>query len=88
MFSAPEKQPSKHHNSPVIHHNFTTKNHPETTRFLKNPLKKRHSATREKIPKNYFITLIGTPSGILISNWSFSMGWFKVSFRIVMERLY
>jgi hypothetical protein len=88
MFSAPEKQPSKPHNAPAIHHNFTTKNHHETTRFLKNPLKKRHPTTQKKIPKNYFITLIGTPSGILISNWSFSIVWFRVSFRIVMVRLY
>jgi hypothetical protein len=41
----------KHHNSPAIHHNFTTKNHHESTRFLKNPLKKRHSTTPKKNPK-------------------------------------
>ncbi len=88
MFSAPAKRPPKHHNLPAIHHKFTTKNHHKITRFLKNPLKKRHSTTPEKKRKNYFITFTGTPSGILISNWSFSRGWFNVSFKIVMVRLY
>ena len=37
MFSPPKNNHPKHHNSPAIHHNFNTKNHPETTRFLKNP---------------------------------------------------
>ena len=36
---------------PAIHHKFTTRNHHKTTRFLKNPLKKRPSATLEKIYK-------------------------------------
>jgi hypothetical protein len=38
--------------SPAIHHKFTTKNHHKTTRFLKNPLKKRPSATLEKNLQN------------------------------------
>jgi hypothetical protein len=42
----------KHHPNttllPAIHHNFTTKNHHGTTRFLKNPLKKRPSTTHKK----------------------------------------
>jgi hypothetical protein len=38
--------------SPAIHHKFTTTNHHKTTRFLKNPLKKRPSATLEKNLQN------------------------------------
>jgi hypothetical protein len=68
MFPAPVKHQSKHHNLPAILHKFTTKNHHETTRFLKNPVKKHPSTTPEKNEQNYFITFTGTPSGILISN--------------------
>jgi hypothetical protein len=42
--------------SPAIHHKFTTKNHHKTARFLKNPLKKRPSATLEKNLQNYRTT--------------------------------
>jgi hypothetical protein len=34
-FSDPKKCPSTNHNSPAIHHNFTTKNHTEKPRFRK-----------------------------------------------------
>jgi hypothetical protein len=39
IFSAGKKHHPTTTLSPAIHHNFTTKNHHETTRFLKNPLK-------------------------------------------------
>src|SRR5271170_6538023 len=88
MFSAPEKHPSKTpqltSNPPQLHHKKPSRNHA----FSQKPPEKTPLHHAEEKPQNYFITLIGTPSGILISNWSFSIGWFKVSFRIVMVRLY
>ena len=38
IFSAPRNHHPKTTFPPAIHHNFTTKNHHETTTFLKNPL--------------------------------------------------
>jgi hypothetical protein len=39
MFSDAKKCPSTHHNSPAIHHNFTTKNHIKNTLLPENPCK-------------------------------------------------
>jgi len=49
IFSAGKKHHPTTTLSPAIHHIFTTKNHHETTRFLKNPLKKRPSTVTQKI---------------------------------------
>jgi hypothetical protein len=45
-FSDPKKCLSTHHDSPAIHHNFTTKKPRKKRTFSQNPLQKRPSTTQ------------------------------------------
>jgi hypothetical protein len=47
-FSDPKNCPSTHHDSPAIHHNFTTQKPRQKHTFSQNPLQKRTSTTQEK----------------------------------------
>jgi hypothetical protein len=56
-FLAPEKAVTKHHVSPHIHHNFTTKTPRSSTQFPQNPQQNTTIARPKKI--------LGNPSGRL-----------------------
>ncbi len=50
IFLKPENPPSTHHVPPQNHHNFTTKNHPEKSRFPKTPLKNKGNQQKNLPP--------------------------------------
>jgi hypothetical protein len=58
-FSATKKRPSRNHNSPQFHHEFTIKKPRKNARFSKNPLQKHHFTTPGKKPLSI---LVGNPN--------------------------
>jgi len=52
MFLGAEIRGAKHHVSPPNHHNFTTKNHPQTLWKSQNPLQKRPLRHARRKAKN------------------------------------